>query len=270
MTTLIFPSNPTIGQQYISDVGTSWFYDGVKWTVGQVVVQPTVVTPEVPPVTPTPTPPTTVYDSLLNISFPVNPTVGQIYTAPDGIAYIWKGDRWAGYGGNTVLPTTTITSATLPKATQTTLGGVIVGPGIVNTDGTISVDTVTITNQVTSAVQAAVEVPATKTDLGQVIIGNNINVTVDGTISVDKATSTTIGLVKTGDSASTHVNIALDGTISVPKGAGINTVVDIPDVNATAGGAQLTDGSVLVYNATSQRWDTVNDFRSDTMDGGFY
>jgi hypothetical protein len=268
MTTLIFPSNPTIGQQYISDVGTSWFYDGVKWTVGQVITQPVVVTPEVPPVTPTPTPPTTVYDSLLNISFPVNPTIGQIYTAPDGIAYIWKGDRWSGYGGNTVIPTATVT--VLPKATQTTLGGVIVGPGIVNADGVISVDTATITAQVTTAVQASVGVPATKTTAGQVIIGDNINVTTDGTISVNKAAANTLGLVKTGDSTSTHVNIALDGTISVPKGAGINTVTDIPNVNTTAGGAQLTDGSVLVYNAVSERWDTVNDFRSDTMDGGFY
>ena len=270
MTTLIFPSNPTIGQQYISDVGTSWFYDGVKWTVGQVITQPVVVTPEVPPVTPTPTPPTTVYDSLLNISFPVNPTIGQIYTAPDGIAYIWKGDRWSGTGGNTILPTTTITNVTLPKATQTTLGGVIVGDGIINIDGTISVDTVTITNTITASVQATVGAPATKVDAGQVIIGDNINVTTDGTISVNTASANTIGLVKTGDSASTHVNITGDGTISVPKGAGINTVTDIPNVNTTAGGAQLTDGSVLVYNAVSERWDTVNDFRSDTMDGGFY
>jgi len=270
MTTLIFPSNPTIGQQYINAVGTSWIYDGVKWTVGQVVTPTVVVTPEVPPVAPPLAPATIVYDPLLNISFPVNATIGQIYTAPDGIAYIWRGNRWAGTGGNTILPATTVTAATLPKATQTTLGGVIVGQGIVNTDGTISVDTALITAQVTTAVQASVGVPATKTTAGQVIIGNNIDVTVDGTISVSTAAANTLGLVKTGDSTSTHVNITLDGTISVPKGAGINTVTDIPNVNTTAGGAQLADGSILVYNAVSERWDTVNDFRSDTMDGGFY
>jgi hypothetical protein len=84
------------------------------------------------------------------------------------------------------------------------------------------------------------------------------------------ATATTLGVVKTGDPAITHVNIGINGTISVPKGAGINTVVDIPDVNSTNGGAALNDGALLVYNSSNQRWDTINNLRSDQMDGGFF
>ena len=101
---------------------------------------------------------------------------------------------------------------------------------------------------------------------GVVKIGSNINITPDGTISVPIATNSTLGVVKPGS------NVTIDefGTISVSKGAGINTVVDIPDVNTTAGGAALNDGALLVYNASNERWDTVQNLRSNEMDGGFF
>jgi hypothetical protein len=83
------------------------------------------------------------------------------------------------------------------------------------------------------------------------------------------ATATVAGVVKVAG-GTTNVNIAVNGTISVPKGAGINTVVDIPDVNSTAGGAALNDGALLIYNASSERWDTIKNLRSDEMDGGFF
>jgi hypothetical protein len=83
------------------------------------------------------------------------------------------------------------------------------------------------------------------------------------------ATSTVAGSVKVAG-GTTYVNIDVDGTISVPKGAGINTVTDISNVNSTAGGAALNDGALLIYNASSERWDTVNNLRSDEMDGGFF
>jgi hypothetical protein len=83
------------------------------------------------------------------------------------------------------------------------------------------------------------------------------------------ATATVAGVVKVAG-GTTNVNIAVDGTISVPKGAGINTVVDIPDVNSANGGAALNDGALLVYNSSNQRWDTINNLRSDEMDGGFF
>jgi hypothetical protein len=108
--------------------------------------------------------------------------------------------------------------------------------------------------------------PATTTALGGVIVGNNINVAVDGTVSVPIATTSTLGVVKAG----ANVNIDEFGSISVSKGAGINTVVDIPDVNSTAGGAALDDGALLIYNASSERWDTIQNLRSNEMDGGFF
>lgn len=108
--------------------------------------------------------------------------------------------------------------------------------------------------------------PATTTTLGGVIVGDNINVAVDGTVSVPVATTSTLGVVKAG----TNVNIDEFGSISVSKGAGINTVVDIPDVNSTAGGAALDDGALLIYNASSERWDTIQNLRSNEMDGGFF
>ena len=103
---------------------------------------------------------------------------------------------------------------------------------------------------------------------GVVKVGNtgNINITPDGTISVPIATTSALGVVKAG----TNVNIDEFGAISVSKGAGINTVKDIPDVNSTAGGAALNDGALLVYNSSSERWDTVQNLRSNEMDGGFF
>jgi hypothetical protein len=68
----------------------------------------------------------------------------------------------------------------------------------------------------------------------------------------------------------TNVTIDGAGAISVSKGAGINTVADIPDVNSTTGGAALNDGALLIYNASSERWDTIKNLRSDEMDGGFF
>ena len=271
MTTLVFPSNPTVGQQYLSDTGTTWTWDGQKWIVGQLVSAP-VITPVPPPPTPNPPPaPTTVYDPLLNLSFPINPTTGQLYTAPDGVVYQWVGNRWTVYSSNvTTAPATTPSQYVLPKATSTTLGGVKIGSGIDNNDGTISVNLTSIEGDIATAVitdlQNTVLAPATRSTTGPVKIGNNINVTGDGTISVPTATNSTLGVVKGG----ANVNIDGSGAISVAKGAGINTVADIPDVNTTSGGAALNDGALLIYNASNNRWDTVNNLRSDSMDGGFF
>jgi hypothetical protein len=80
------------------------------------------------------------------------------------------------------------------------------------------------------------------------------------------ATATTLGVVKPG----TNVTIDAAGALNVNKGAGINKVADVPDVNSTAGGASLRDGALLVYNASSERWDTVQNLRSNELDGGFF
>jgi hypothetical protein len=91
---------------------------------------------------------------------------------------------------------------------------------------------------------------------------NWINVT-PGSVSLSTATTTQLGGVKIGS----NINISPSGTISVTTGAGINRVIDIPDVNPNG----LADGSVLIYNAALNRWDLTNSLESDSTasaDGG--
>lgn len=77
------------------------------------------------------------------------------------------------------------------------------------------------------------------------------------------ATAETLGGVRVGE------NITVtNGTISVPKGAGINKVVDIPDVYDDNG---LENKYILRYNSGATRWETEDlDLSNSTMDGGFY
>lgn len=102
-------------------------------------------------------------------------------------------------------------SYVLPPATEETLGGVKIGENVnVSEDGTISV---TMPQPYTLPI-------ATQNSLGGVKIGNNINVSEDGTISVEApakpytlpaATPAILGGVKIG----ANVNVTADGTISV-------------------------------------------------------
>jgi hypothetical protein len=91
---------------------------------------------------------------------------------------------------------------------------------------------------------------------------NPKSLTISSTIGSIIATDTQLGVVKQG----TNVNIAVDGTLSVPTGAGINKIEDIPDVNST----NLSNGDVLVYNAGGQRWDTTQDLFDQNFDAGEY
>lgn len=80
------------------------------------------------------------------------------------------------------------------------------------------------------------------------------------------ATTDTLGGVKIG----ANINVTPDGTISVSKGAGINKVIDVPDVYAGGvGNPNLNAGVVLQYNTASERWDTrVLDTSQVNLDGG--
>ena len=76
------------------------------------------------------------------------------------------------------------------------------------------------------------------------------------------ATADTLGGVRIGE----NINVN-NGTISVPTGAGINKVVDIPDVVDD----ELADGAILAYNGGAVRWETRGlDLTNSVMDGGFY
>jgi hypothetical protein len=78
------------------------------------------------------------------------------------------------------------------------------------------------------------------------------------------ASPTILGGVKIGE----NVNINQQGVISVPKGAGINKVIDIPDVNTDLG---LEQDYVLRYNSGAMRWESKElDLDGTTLDGGFY
>jgi hypothetical protein len=84
-----------------------------------------------------------------------------------------------------------------------------------------------------------------------------------GAVGLSTATTTQLGGVKVGS----NINISPDGVISVSTGAGINKVIDIPDVNSNG----LAEGSVLIYNSAMARWDLTNSLVSDSTesaDGG--
>lgn len=105
----------------------------------------------------------------------------------------------------------------LPKATSSVLGGVTVGPNITVNNGQINVERQDIIDALgyTPGNSEDDIVPATDTQLGGVKIGSGVNVTDDGTISVDQynlptASSSTLGGVKIGSG----ISISGDGTIS--------------------------------------------------------
>jgi hypothetical protein len=90
---------------------------------------------------------------------------------------------------------------------------------------------------------------------------NNLNNKPDP-YELPPATTETLGGVRIGE----NINVN-NGTISVPKGAGINKVVDIPDVTDD----ELADGAILAYNGGGLRWETKQlDLSNSVMDGGFY
>ena len=76
------------------------------------------------------------------------------------------------------------------------------------------------------------------------------------------AAATSINFAGAGITA-THIGSAV--TVTVPKGAGINKIVDVPDVYTGVG---LANGQLLVYNYASERWDTKTELSSQNLDGG--
>jgi hypothetical protein len=291
MANLDFPLNPILGQEYKGPKGKSYWWDGVKWAVKRPVVSEPVPEPVPEVITPPAPDPAPVEISLMSVSiggidFPPFPAVGEKFLASSGITYEWDGGKWI-LNQSVIIDNNGPSNGnyTLPTATNTRLGGVRIGSGIINYDGTISVDLTSIKGpKGDTGAQGSpgpkgdtgdkgdkgdpgnATTPATRQFAGVVKAGSNIDVTQDGTISVPTATNSTLGVVKAGN----NVSIDNTGAINITKGAGINTVSDIPDVNSTAGGAALNDGALLVYNASSNRWDVINNLRSDSMDGGFF
>jgi hypothetical protein len=239
------------------------------------------------------------------INFPLNPTLNQQFIASNGITYTWDGVKWEGQGS-----LNTATSYSITPATSTNLGGVKIGANIsITNGGTISVTNplkisstppigantgdlwwdstdgklyinysgtwidaiaTVVGPQGPQGVPGVSDIPGPQGPPGPEGRRGAQGITGQpgppGTLQV--ATPTSAGAVRPGY----NINLSNDGTgtISVPYGAGINTVAGIPDVNSTSGGASLNDGALLVYNSSSERWDTINNLRADVMDGGFY
>lgn len=151
----------------------------------------------------------------------------------------------------------------LEPATTTTLGGVIIGDGIsVDNDGVIDVNTgdglsvnndneleVSVGDGLQIDANGAVEVAtgdglsinasdeveldkATTTTIGGVIVGDNIDVN-NGTISVPKAESNKLGVVKPTDGLSIDSN----GVLTVDTGDGLYIDSTTKEVNVNAGRA---------------------------------
>lgn len=92
---------------------------------------------------------------------------------------------------------------------------------------------------------------------------NNLNNT-PAPYVLPPATTTTLGGVIVG----TNVTVNGAGRIDVAKGAGINSVEDIPNVVDVDG---LDSGDTLIYNAVLNRWEiNTVDLTNAEMDGGFY
>lgn len=115
---------------------------------------------------------------------------------------------------------------TLPPATTSTLGGVIVGSNLA-VDG--------------SGVLSYTMPAATTTTIGGVVVGNNLSIT-GNVLSVPIATTSVAGVVKAG----TGLSVAADGTLSVTVAGGVTSV------NNKSGAVQITGiGSVTVDNSGS-------------------
>jgi hypothetical protein len=215
-------------------------------------------------------PPGTSASIVVNSIAPTNPSQGALwYDTVSARLYIYYSSNWLdaspATGGTVDL--SAVTQNIVPSqdntydlgSPQKTWKHVYVGAGtlyvggvpISNVDGNIKID-------------APLTVGGT--DGIKFSDGTTQYSAIPGSFTIPKATDTQAGVVKVGE----NINVTIDGTISVPKGAGINTVQDIPDVNTTAGGAALNDGALLVYNASNQRWDTIQNLRSNEMDGGFF
>jgi hypothetical protein len=254
MAKLDFPLNPILNQKYLAPNGLTYIWDGTKW-LGQTNPSTPVILDgayQLPVATAIQLGGVKIGSGLLinnngvlsaiqatvSATPPLNPTIGTVwFDTVQNSLLIYKDSGWH------------LATENLPP------GGLAGDILVKHSDNNYDAEWTRI----------PAGAPATKGSRGTVQVGNNIDI-VDGIISVPVATNTTLGVVKPG----ANVNIDEFGAISVSKGAGINTVVDIPDVNSTAGGAALNDGALLIYNASSQRWDTIKNLRSDEMDGGFF
>jgi hypothetical protein len=239
------------------------------------------------------------------LNFPTNPRIGQVYIGDNNITYTWDGVKWLAQGSlNTATP------YIVAPATGTQLGGVKIGANItISNTGQISVSNplkvsnlaptvgvnegdlwwddsdgklyIRYNGQWVNAVATVVGpagpegpasmVPGPAGPPGPRGVPGSPGPTGDPGPKGDKGDpgNLTVATTSVAGGVIPGSGINFDpatGTISVPFGAGINTVQDIPNVNSTG----LTDGSLLVYNLTTNRWDAKTDLTQENWDSGQY
>jgi hypothetical protein len=154
------------------------------------------------------------------LSFPLNPQIGDTYTAPNGYTYTWDGTKWYVTSGGTGSGGGGAGSLTIQQ------GGVNVNTSAttLNFTGT----TFTLTSR--ASVVDIYSNPATTSTLGSVIVGDNVTVDANGKISVHAGLiywgeryniidNTQTAVVSLFVEPQTQANI--DAAI-VPSGAGAN------------------------------------------------
>lgn len=138
---------------------------------------------------------------------------------------------------------------TLPVATSSTLGGIKIGTGLEITDGVVNV-----TGTTTSA-------PIRR---GSAQLWTDVNpILGEGELALELDTNT----FKIGDGIHHWNDLPYASGPQGPQGIPgnqINKVTDIPDVYSTG----LTDGSLLMYNETTEQWDVQSSLLKHNMDGG--
>jgi len=178
------------------------------------------------------------------LTFPLNPQIGDTYTAPNGYVYTWDGTKWyvtsggSGGGGGGTGSLTIQQGGVNVNTSATTL----------NFTGT----TFTLTSR--ASVVDIYSNPATTSTLGSVIVGDNVTVDANGKISVHA------GLIYWGeryniiDNTQTAVvslfvepqaQADIDAAV-VPSGAGAN----IANAGGNKRGEYATDWQKQINNNT--------------------
>jgi hypothetical protein len=168
----------------------------------------------------------------------------------------------------------TVTPYTLPVASSTTLGGILIGSGFNYnaTNGLLSVVLPTYT---------AYTLPtATSLSLGGIMAGSGTSIDSNGVLSVGIATQLNVGLVKTGTGGLT---VATDGTLTLPPAT--NSIIGgviagtalsvgttgilnvIPATTATLGGIKVGNGLSV---DTSGVLSVIGSTMSSSSSGGSY
>ena len=188
-----------------------------------------------------PTGPSGASNIIVSDTAPLDQTVGSVwYDTVSGRTYIYYEGTWVDTNPGTIGPIG-------PTGAQGSTGPT----GARGDTGTIAVST-TSTDVISPVTDLRFD-----PDSGFTLQNPGTGV---AKVSIATATSSTLGVIKAGN----YVSVTNSGVLNVSKGAGINKVVDISDVNSTT----LDNGALLVYNAGANRWDTTINLVSEVVDGG--